>query len=293
MYPYEILPGIDLYIICLSLAALSAIIVFRLMADRLKIRAKLQNLCLYTAIGAMAVGYLSAVFFQAFYNIRKYGKFVINSNTGATFYGGLIGGALFFILIYFLVGNRMFDDGSHKKKFFLIADIAACCISIAHAIGRIGCLMAGCCHGKETDAWYGVHMVGFERKVVPTQLFEALFLFALFGIFVYMISKKRTYCLQIYMCAYGLWRFVIEYFRNDYRGTTVIDAVTPSQLTAVIMVAVGLLLIVLQRKIESLNVISGDAVTSASAGDAEEDEGEEYEYDYSAKETSDTDENAK
>ncbi len=280
MYPYEILPGIDLYVICLSLAALSAVIVYRFMADRAKIGAKLQNLCIFTAVGAIAFGYLSAVVFQAFYNIKKYGKFVINSSTGATFYGGLIGGALFFLLIYFLVGKKIFPDGRHKKSFFTIADIAACCIAIAHALGRIGCLMVGCCYGKVTDAWYGIYMVDLGVKVIPTQLFESIFLMILFAVFLLMIKNKKTYCLQIYLCAYGVWRFVIEYLRDDYRGSTIIEATTPSQLTAIFMVAAAVLLIVLQRKIQTAG-----ALESGVDRDTEEEYeyAEDYEYDYSEK----------
>ena len=87
MYPYEILPGIDLYTICLCLAAISAIVIYRIMADKLKIGAKLQNLCIFTAFGAIVAGYFSAIAFQAFYNIERDGKFVINAGTGATFFG--------------------------------------------------------------------------------------------------------------------------------------------------------------------------------------------------------------
>ncbi|MBE6597256.1 MAG: prolipoprotein diacylglyceryl transferase [Ruminococcaceae bacterium] len=284
MYPYEILPGIDMYVICLSLAALSAIIIYRLLADRAKIGARLQNLCIFTAIGAIAFGYLSAVFFQAFYNIKKYGKFVINSSTGATFYGGLIGGALFFLLVYFLVGKKIFPDGRHKKSFFTIADIAACCIAIAHALGRVGCLMVGCCYGKETDAWYGIYMVDLEKKVIPTQLFEAIFLLILFAVFVLMVKNKMTYCLQIYLCAYGVWRFIIEYFRDDYRGTTIIEATTPSQLTAIFMVAAGILLIVLQRKLQTAGAVE---VKADKDQDEEYEYAEDYEYDYGEKKEED------
>ena len=45
--------------------------------------------------------------------------------------------------------------------------------------------------------------------------------------------------------AYGVWRFFIEYLRDDYRGTTLVSALTPSQLTAVIMVASGAALMAL------------------------------------------------
>ncbi|MBQ7383421.1 MAG: prolipoprotein diacylglyceryl transferase [Clostridia bacterium] len=291
MYPNEILPGIDLYLICMCLAVMAAIIVYRIMADKLKIGAKLQNLCIFTAVGAIICGYFSAVLFQAFYNIKKNGGFVINAQTGATFYGGLIGGAAFFLLIYFLVGSRILPDGEHKTRFFEIADIASCSIAIAHAIGRIGCLFAGCCHGKSTDAWFGIKMLvdGRMQKVIPTQLLEALFLAFLFVYLLLRIKDKQTYCLQIYMCAYGAWRFVVEYLRDDYRGSTFVDFVTPSQLTAVLMIVGGVLLIVLQRRIG--NIEYSPKAVSDGTSDVAESEYEEEEYDYDYGESSENKEN--
>ncbi len=269
MYPYEILPGIDLYLIFLCVAVLSALVVFRFMADKLKIAAKLQNFCLYTGIGAIVFGYFSAVLFQAFYNIKREGQFIINSSTGATFYGGLIGGAAFFLIIYFTVGQRIFKGKEHLAGFFSVADAAACSIAVAHAFGRIGCLMAGCCYGKPTNSWLGVYMPDLGCKVVPLQLFEALFLAFLFVYMFQRIKDKQTYCLQIYLCAYGVWRFVIEFVRNDYRGATIIETVTPSQLTAIIMVILGVMLLLVQRNLQFVGAGAND----------EESESEEYEYD--------------
>ena len=249
MYPKEILPGMDLYLIMLCCAAISAIVVFRVAADKLGLGARLQNLCIFNAVGAIMIGYYSAVLFQAFYNIPKYDGLRIDTQTGATFYGGLIGGALFFILIYFICGRFMFAyDKQHIKSFRTISDIAAACIAIAHGFGRLGCLMVGCCHGSETDAWYGIYMSAIGKKVVPIQLYEAIFLFALFAWFMYRVLKRKTYNLPLYMSVYGAWRFVVEYARDDYRGYTFISFLTPSQLTAIAMIIGAAVLFWLQRR---------------------------------------------
>ena len=261
MYPKEILPGIDMYLIMLAVAAVAAIAIFRLLADNRKVTGRLQNLCLFGAVAAIFLGYYSAVLFQAFYNIPKNNGFVINSSTGATFYGGLIGGAIVFLSIYFIAGRKMFGKGgAHTKEFFTVLDIAAACVVIAHGLGRIGCLFAGCCHGAETDAWYGIYMSSVGKTVVPTQLFEALFLFALFGLFLYRVLKGKTYNLALYMALYGVWRFFLEYARADYRGTTLVSFMTPSQLTAVVMVvgAVALFLVQLYLK-KKLPAKNGEA----------------------------------
>ena len=55
MFPNDILPGIDLYVIFLSLAAFSAIISFGRLADKAGIERSVQNLSIFTAIAAIVV----------------------------------------------------------------------------------------------------------------------------------------------------------------------------------------------------------------------------------------------
>lgn len=249
MYPYKLFWGIDLYNVFLCIAVVSAIVVFRVFADKNKIYWKVQNLAVISAFLAIIGGYASAVFFQALYNIKENNGFVINSSTGATFYGGLIGGAAVFLLIYFTAGYFLLrPDKEHIYEFWHIADIAAASISAAHAFGRLGCLMAGCCHGAITDEWYGIYMHGLGAKAVPLQLYESLFLFALFGFFVFRLVKKKGCNLSFYMGLYGAWRFVIEYFRDDDRGSTLVDFLSPSQLIAIIMIIGAVALYFIQKK---------------------------------------------
>ena len=82
-------------------------------------------------------------------------------------------------------------------------------------------------------------MSALDAKVVPIPLFEAIFLFALGGIFAYMLLHKKHGTLAYYMMFYGAWRFFIEYARADYRGTTIVSFLTPSQLVAILMVIGG------------------------------------------------------
>ena len=252
MYPYDVIFGIDLYTIFLCLCIVGAIVVFRLYSDRLKMNWKVQNFTIISAFVAIITGYFSAVLFQAFYDIKDRGGFIIDRNTGATFYGGLIGGAAFFLAIYFGIGHFVFKDKKHIDSFFDVADIAAASIAVAHAFGRIGCLMAGCCHGRIADVWYAVNMpaVSLESKVVPIQLYEAIFLFAMFGFFTYRIYSKKSCNLPLYMAIYGAWRFVIEYFRTDDRGSTLVDFFSPSQLIALIMIVGAVALFFGQMKLE-------------------------------------------
>ena len=251
MYPYELFLGLDLYSILMTVGVIVCMVFIRLMADRRGLRARFQNLLLFFTVAAVVLGYGAAVLTQGLSNIAALGRFEITQSTGATFYGGLIGGTAVFIIGYFIVGRFLFRDGYHVRNFRLISDIAPACITVAHGFGRLGCLMAGCCHGAPTDAWYGIPMFinGASQpavRVVPVQLFEALFLFALSGILLWLFLKGKKYEMPAYMLTYGVWRFIAEYLRNDYRGQTFVDFWSPSQLVSVVLIAGGILLLAIE-----------------------------------------------
>lgn len=258
MYPYQLITfpdgsGITLYEILILVGVIGALVLFRILADKREMPAKLQNLVLIGGVISFVVGYGCAVLFQGFYNALATGKFVLDEGTGSTFYGGFIGGALCMLLVYFVGGKILYKNMQIPLQWFpVFANIAAACIPLAHGFGRLGCLTAGCCHGGITDSWIGMTQYveispgkyGWA-KVVPVQLFEAIFLFLLAAALIFLVLKKKGYGLSVYLIGYGVWRFVIEFFRTDDRGASFLPGLTPSQTTAIFLVAVGIALAVL------------------------------------------------
>ena len=247
MFPNATFLTIDLYTWMIILGVVVAVVVFRLLADKRKVSAKVFNFALAVGVCCVAVGYGSAVLFQAFYHWLDTGEWVWNA--GATFYGGLIGAAVVFLAAYFGVGHFVFRDKKHIAELPNVLNCIFPAIIAAHCFGRIGCLFAGCCYGKLTDSWLGITMwipsAHAWQKRLPTQLFEAIFLAALFAVVVYFVVRKRTeYAPSMYLVGYGVWRFVIEYVRDDAeRGSSGISWLTPSQLTAIVLVVCGVALI--------------------------------------------------
>ena len=83
-------------------------------------------------------------------------------------------------------------------------------------------------------------MTGY--KTLPVQLYEAIFLFLLFAVCLVLYMKKDfKYNLPLYLVAYGIFRFLIEFVRDDNRGE-LIGAVTPSQFWSILMVVIGVAL---------------------------------------------------
>ncbi len=247
MYPNELFWNIDFYTIFMALGFFAAVVLFRFLADRAKLSAKVQNLCLGAGVASMVGGFLCAVLFQGIYNAIASGKFSLSQETGSTFYGGLIGGVATFIGVYFLAGSRVLPQkGMAKAGLSEVLNLGICSVVIAHAFGRIGCLFAGCCHGAITNAWYGVWNATLGAKTVPIPLFESLFLFALCAFLCYAAFRfKKKLNISLYFILYGIWRFFIEFFRGDERGKTIVPWLTPSQLIAILSIILGGILLFL------------------------------------------------
>ncbi len=255
MYPRPILFGVmGIYDILLVVGIVVCMFAADRMAIMRKFSVKLQKVLIIAFMVAIIFGLFGAVFFQAIYNAIETGEFVLNQSTGMTFYGGLIFGVISFLAVWFGLGAVWCKEGEPKKKFGALADMAACLIPFAHGLGRLGCLFAGCCHGADTDQWYGIthyalttngELISLGKKV-PIQLFEALFLLTLSAVLCWLFfakfgkeNKGRFPLLPIYTVVYGVWRFFIEFARADERGETIISALSPSQLIAIIMILAG------------------------------------------------------
>ncbi len=250
MYPYELFFGIDLYTIMITLGVVVCLLIIRLQGDARGLGASVQNFVLFSVPISVVVGFLGATLLQSFYDYLATDVFEFGS--GATFYGGLLGGIISFVALYFGVGQfRVAKErrAAFRADFWQVLNIAPAAITVAHGFGRLGCLFAGCCHGGETDAWCGILMVETGKRVVPIQLFEALFLFALCAVLVFLNRRRTPHLMPLYCVVYGVWRFLIEYARADDRGATVVDFLSPSQLFSLLLFVVAAVLFLVERAV--------------------------------------------
>lgn len=254
--------GVYLYGIFIGVGLLACIAVLYYYTKKKNMPTYVQDFVFVSAIVAVALGFLAAKLWQAFYDWLATGRFNFY-RAGITVMGGLIGGALAFVLTYFIGGQLIFKGkrkGVHIKEFNKIVLVAPICISIAHAFGRLGCLMAGCCHGTYLGDEYvfgGIKMMGTIKVggasvrhlgyYVPTQLYEALFLFALFGVLSLLYFKGSNLIMHIYLFGYGVWRMFIEIFRADYRGGAVGASLSPSQWMSIAFILGAVVLFVIYK----------------------------------------------
>ena len=259
MYPNELFSifgiVVDLYSICFLVGIIACFVFTYFAMKKCGYSPTAIDTVLIIGIFSVLIGILSAALFQAFYNLIAGRGFNFE---GMTFIGGLIGGVIFFISVYFLyvylinpkLKEKSFFKSNMNKGVWYLLRIAPISITIAHGFGRLGCLFAGCCHGHATDEWYGIWNEIMHTKAVPIQLFEAIFLFVLSAVMIVLLFKfKFKYNMSLYLVSYGIWRFVIEYFRADYRGNF-IPGLSPSQFWSIIMVLLGVAIFFVYRKFD-------------------------------------------
>lgn len=244
MYPYAVLSLGDIHVylygILIALGILACFFMLFELSKRTGISEKYVDFTFYNAIVAIVLGFLGAALFQGVFNYIDDVKAgvenpVFSLNGGITAIGGIASGAGVFI-----VGCMVFRK---KLPFALtkIVTIAPMCMTVAHGFGRLGCLMAGCCHGAHLGDEFvfgGIKMEGTQGwgYYVPTQLYEALFLLLLCAVMTLLLLKRNfKYTMPLYMFAYGVWRFVIEFARADERGSFV-GPFSPSQTLSLILV---------------------------------------------------------
>lgn len=168
---------------------------------------------------------------------------------GFVFYGGLIGGALALLLYV-----KLF-----KVDLLKIVDVYAAVIPLGHACGRVGCFLGGCCYGMEYDGalsyTYSEGVLNATTPIgvplLPVQLFEAASLLILFVPMLIVYFKKKPnqtgICGAIYLYAYAVIRFVLEYFRGDKeRGSFL--AFSTSQIISILIIAFVTVFILMMRK---------------------------------------------
>ncbi len=161
---------------------------------------------------------------------------------GGVWLGGVAGG--FAYGAWFFRRHRL-EAGRALNVLFVAAPLG-------HAIGRIGCLLAGCCHGAACALpWAITYTDPLAREfsgtplgvpLHPTPLYEAgaeLFNFAV-CVLLWRRDPPPWAIPAAWLALYGAERFAIEFYRGDPRGA--LGPLSTSQWLALAMVAAAALL---------------------------------------------------
>jgi phosphatidylglycerol:prolipoprotein diacylglycerol transferase len=174
---------------------------------------------------------------------------------GMTFYGWLLG---------CVAGWRICESIAHLYPQFLL-NFFAPSLALAQAFGRIGCFLAGCCHGRPVPPPMGVrfpeHSIPWERygdiPLFPVQLMESAWLFSITLLLVLKVPFRHRF--TAYLVLMGTGRFFMEFLRGDARGAVCgVGALSPAQFISAIIVVAGIVALLKHARKFSLSLPQGD-----------------------------------
>jgi phosphatidylglycerol:prolipoprotein diacylglycerol transferase len=159
------------------------------------------------------------------YYIKNPPETIMLQHGGLSWFGGLAFG-IFFGIFYL------------KKKnlsVYKILDLIVPYVSLGQAIGRIGCLLNGCCFGS---------------TIIPVQIYSSLILIFIFIILRLLQDRphREGEILFLYLVLYSLKRFFIEFLRTD--NPVIFLGLTLFQIISIVIFCLALIKLVLIKKIK-------------------------------------------
>lgn len=244
---------IHTYGVFVALGVLVGIFFAKYEARRLELDdEKVLDLCFYIVVAAI-VG--SRIFYVAthfsYFMSRPLDIFMLWKG-GLVFYGGFIGAVIVAVLHLWV----------YRLPLGKIADIAGLVLPLGHFIGRIGCFCAGCCYGKACEMPWAItfshpeSLAPLNVPLHPTELYHSFSNFLIF-LTLFLLRRVKRFDGQVfwlYILFYGVARSVIEVFRGDYRGVTVLGMFSISQIIGIGSAIVAIaMLIILSKRAKTLN----------------------------------------
>ena len=218
----------------------------------------------FTALFGGLIGAKLLFFLVEWKAIAANPALVFDVRNGFVVYGGIAGG-IAAVWIY---------AKAKKLPFLQYFDLAMPSVALAQAFGRIGCFLAGCCYGKETDSPFGVvfhdtPMAPTGVRLIPTQLLSSagdLLLCVLLCMYAKR-SRKDGQVAGLYLICYSVGRFLIEFLRDDPRGA--VGSLSTSQFISLLLFAAGAVYLVYIRKFVPDRTEGGEAEAKADAAAAD------------------------
>lgn len=166
------------------------------------------------------------------YYLEDPGRLLGTLRAAGVFYGGMIGALLG---LFWLCRRK-------RLPFFEITDVMAPFLALGMAIGRLGCLSAGCCYGIPYEGPLALHFHAHPYCDAPTDLglFPVQIVSSLSNLVIFFITwwvlRHRSWRGQttlFFVGVYALTRGCIEFLRGDsIRG--VFGGISTSQIIALV-----------------------------------------------------------
>lgn|SRR3989338_7036596 len=172
-------------------------------------------------------GIIGARFFYVIENISYYLKYpleiVMLQQGGLSWFGGLIAGVL----------SGLIYLKRKKAAVYKVLDLISPYVALAQGIGRVGCLLNGCCFG---------------RAFIPIQVYSSLSLLLIFIILRCLQERphREGEIFFSYLILYCTKRFFIEFWRLD--NPVIFLRLTLFQIISIVILILSLTKLLLLKK---------------------------------------------
>jgi len=195
----------------------------------------LIDLIFFVLVGVMIGGRLGYILFYNFsYYIQHLWEVFAVWEGGMSFHGGLIGVVIAGLLFCKIKRINIYD----------IADLLVLAVPLGLGLGRLGNFINGELYGRITTVPWCMQFplaVGCRH---PSQLYEFFFEGVLLWVILWILKDKRMpkgALFWLFFLLYGVFRFVLEYFREpDVQIGYIFSVLTMGQLLSIPLILLGL-----------------------------------------------------
>ena len=184
-------------------------------------RALSRNAGLDLALVLMVFGFLGARLFHIFfeepaYYWQSWGRIFEIWRGGFVWYGGALLGTF---------GFWLYMKRRHLPKGIWL-DIFAPICALGYGLGRVACLLTGCCFGGVCELPSGYSFL------YPTQAFAVIWEFAVLALILFLEKRRRSSgtllkkdgaMFAIWVGLHSVGRIIMEAFRADPRGPAILN----------------------------------------------------------------------
>jgi phosphatidylglycerol---prolipoprotein diacylglyceryl transferase len=159
---------------------------------------------------------------------------------GLVYYGSLIGATIAGVIYI----------RWKKLPLWKTADVLAPSIALGNVLGRIGCLLNGCCYGRACSLPWAIRFPADNPlnpptyPVHPTEIYDALLNLIVYFFLAWLFRHKKFegQIFATFLLCYAVTRSFVEYFRGDYTNLHYHLGLTPAQWISVPIFVAGLAL---------------------------------------------------
>jgi phosphatidylglycerol:prolipoprotein diacylglycerol transferase len=198
----------------------------------------------YLYINLMTVGLITGVIgSKIYYLLGIWNEFILSpfetsfNIAGSGWYGGFALGGISVVLALRL----------KRLPVLKILDIMIPVVPIGQVFGRLGCFLAGCCHGIPSNVPWALSfpngLYPAHVKVHPTQLYEMFTYLCIFILLWKLRKKEIKYGVKfgLYLILAGLGRFIVEFYRLNPK---ILLSLTVPQIAAALGIILGAFVII-------------------------------------------------